>query len=81
MGVCAKLEPEWNKRGVKILALSCNGIADHEKWLDDIAETQGARVNFPVIADSDRYVAKLYDMLDSQDPENVDKVRFCILHY
>jgi alkyl hydroperoxide reductase subunit AhpC len=59
----AKIEPEFAKRGVKIIGLSVDAKGDHEKWADDIEETQGARPEYPIIADNDYNVAKLYGML------------------
>jgi alkyl hydroperoxide reductase subunit AhpC len=63
LGYVAKLKPEWDKRNVKVLGLSVDATADHESWVNDIEETQGARLNFPVIGDADFKVSKLYDML------------------
>lgn len=63
LGAAAKLKPEFDKRGVKIIGLSVDPSDAHEKWSADIEETQGARVNFPLIADSDKKVADLYDMI------------------
>ena len=63
LGYTAKLKGEFDKRGVKVLALSIDGVKSHNDWLGDILETQGCAVNFPIIADSDRKVATLYDMI------------------
>ena len=63
LGYMAKVKPEFDKRGVKIIGLSVDATADHERWADDIEETQGARPNYPIIGDSDFKVAKLYGML------------------
>ena len=63
LGYMAKIQPEFEKRGVKIIGLSVDAKGDHEKWADDIEETQGARPQYPIIADSDYNVAKLYGML------------------
>jgi alkyl hydroperoxide reductase subunit AhpC len=63
LGRVAALKPEFDQRGVKIIGLSVNGLSDHEVWSADIAETQGAEVNFPLIADPDRKVADLYGMV------------------
>jgi alkyl hydroperoxide reductase subunit AhpC/uncharacterized protein (DUF924 family) len=65
LGATARLEPEWSKRGVKVVGLSVDSAADHERWIADINETQGAEVNFPIIADKDREVAMLFGMLDA----------------
>ena len=63
LGEAARLKPEFEKRGVKILGLSVDPVDSHKKWADDIAETQGHALNFPVIADKDQKVARLYDMI------------------
>jgi alkyl hydroperoxide reductase subunit AhpC len=59
----AKLQPEFDRRGVKLIGLSVDSTGDHEKWADDIEETQGARPAYPIIGDSDFNVSKLYGML------------------
>ncbi|WP_194976654.1 peroxiredoxin [Aquiflexum lacus] len=63
LGAVAKLKSEFDKRNVKVLALSVDGLADHKEWIKDINETQHTTVNFPLIADEDRKVAELYDMI------------------
>jgi thioredoxin-dependent peroxiredoxin len=63
LGYMARLQPEFEKRNTKILGLSVDPVGNHEKWAKDIEETQGAKVNYPLIADSDLRVAKAYDML------------------
>jgi alkyl hydroperoxide reductase subunit AhpC len=63
LGYMAKLKPEFDKRNTKILGLSVDPVGNHEKWAKDIEETQGAKVTYPLIADSDLRVAKAYDML------------------
>jgi alkyl hydroperoxide reductase subunit AhpC len=63
LGYVAKIKPEFDKRNVKVLGLSVDPLESHKGWVDDIAETQGQAPNYPVIADSDFNVAKLYDML------------------
>ena len=63
LGYMAKIEPEFAKRGVKIIGLSVDATGDHEKWADDIEETQGTRPNYPIIGDDDYAVAKAYGML------------------
>jgi alkyl hydroperoxide reductase subunit AhpC len=68
----AKLKPEFDRRGVKVIGLSVDATADHEAWAADIEETQGARPNYPIIGDGDFNVSKLYDMLPastSGDPK------------
>jgi len=63
LGYMAKLQTEFERRGVKVIGLSVDATADHEAWVDDIEETQGARPQYPIIADSDFNVSKLYGML------------------
>jgi alkyl hydroperoxide reductase subunit AhpC len=63
LGYVAKIKPEFDKSGVKVIGLSVDDAASHEGWAKDIEETQGAAVNFPMIADPDRKVADLYDMI------------------
>ena len=63
LGAVAKLKPEFDKRNVKVLGLSVDELGNHKGWADDIEETQGAKLNFPLIADTDRKVSDLYDMI------------------
>jgi alkyl hydroperoxide reductase subunit AhpC len=63
LGYTAKLKPEFEKRGVKVLGLSVDPLDDHVRWAKDIEETQGTAVNFPMIADPERKVADLYGMI------------------
>jgi alkyl hydroperoxide reductase subunit AhpC len=63
LGTVAKLKPEFDKRGVKVIGLSVDPVDSHERWEQDIAETQGAAVNFPMIGDPDKQVADLYGMI------------------
>jgi thioredoxin-dependent peroxiredoxin len=63
LGYMAKIKPEFDRRGVKIIGLSVDPIDSHGKWLDDIEETQGTRPNYPIISDADFAVAKAYGML------------------
>ncbi|MBN9617336.1 MAG: peroxidase [Acidobacteriales bacterium 59-55] len=63
LGSMAGLEPEFKKRGAKILGISVDPVASHAKWAVDIEETQGHKVNYPMIGDPELKVAKLYDML------------------
>ncbi|MFO0617980.1 MAG: peroxiredoxin [Polyangiaceae bacterium] len=63
LGAVAKLKPEFDKRNVKVAGLSVDPLDDHKRWAGDIEETQGAALNFPLIADSDRKVSTLYDMI------------------
>jgi alkyl hydroperoxide reductase subunit AhpC len=63
LGYMAKIKPDFDARGVKIIGLSIDTTSDHERWAADIAETQGTAPNYPIIADADLHIAKLYDML------------------
>jgi alkyl hydroperoxide reductase subunit AhpC len=63
LGAMANIQPEFDRRGVKVIGLSVDPLDRHEKWADDIEETQGARPTYPIIADRDFNVAKLYEML------------------
>jgi len=63
LGFTAKLKPEFDKRGVKVLGLSVDKLEDHAGWAKDIEETQGAALNFPLLADTDGAVARAYDMI------------------
>ena len=63
LGYMASIKPEFDRRGVKIIGLSVDPLENHEKWAQDIAETQGTAPNYPLIADSDFNVSKLYGML------------------
>lgn len=63
LGTAAKFKPEFDKRNVKMLALSVDGAASHAEWIKDINEVQNTTVNFPILADEDRKVSDLYDMI------------------
>jgi len=63
LGYMARIKPEFDKRNTKIIGLSVDSVDDHKRWSKDIEETQGALPNYPMIADADFKVAKLYDML------------------
>jgi alkyl hydroperoxide reductase subunit AhpC len=63
LGATAKLADEFKQRNVKAIALSVDPVASHHGWIKDINETQGCEVNFPIIADEDKKVATLYDMI------------------
>jgi alkyl hydroperoxide reductase subunit AhpC len=72
LGYMAKLKPEFDRRGVRVVGLSVDATADHEAWATDIEQTQGARPNYPIIGDADFNVSKLYGMLPagtSGDPK------------
>jgi alkyl hydroperoxide reductase subunit AhpC len=62
----ARIKPEFDRRGVKIIGLSVDATGDHERWARDIEETQGTAPNYPLIGDSDFQVAKLYGMLPAE---------------
>ena len=63
LGYTAKLKAEFEKRGVKAIAVSVDPVDSHIKWIDDINDTQKTKVNFPILADADRKVSNLYDMI------------------
>jgi thioredoxin-dependent peroxiredoxin len=63
LGLTAKLSTEFARRNVKVLALSVDELGNHDRWIADINETQLATVNFPILADADRTVSALYDMI------------------
>jgi alkyl hydroperoxide reductase subunit AhpC len=63
LGTVAKLKPEFDKRNVKVVGLSVDPLDSHQSWAGDIEETQGAALNFPLLADPDKTVADLYDMI------------------
>ena len=63
LGEVSKLKPEFEKRNTKVIGLSVDAVADHTKWAADIKETQGHALNFPLLADPDRKVSNLYDMI------------------
>jgi alkyl hydroperoxide reductase subunit AhpC len=66
LGTLARLLPEFERRGVKVIGLSVDPLDRHEGWARDIAETQGSEVTYPLIADTELKVAKLYDMLPEE---------------
>ncbi|MBT5060371.1 MAG: peroxiredoxin [Gemmatimonadetes bacterium] len=63
LGTVAKLKPEFDKRNVKAIGLSVDPLDSHKSWISDINETQATTVNFPIVADPDREIANLYDMI------------------
>ena len=63
LGYMAKIQPEFDRRHVKVIGLSVDATGDHDRWADDIEETQGARPGYPIIGDADFIVSKLYGML------------------
>jgi thioredoxin-dependent peroxiredoxin len=74
LGAVAKLKPEFEKRGVKVIGLSVDSLESHQGWLQDIEDTQGVKLNFPLLADADRKVADLYEMVHPND-DNVFTAR------
>ena len=71
LGLTAKLKGEFEKRGVKAIALSVDDVESHKGWIKDINETQHTTVNFPILADGDRKVSQLYDMIHPNASETV----------
>jgi len=71
LGRVAKLKSEFDKRGVKVLGLSVDPLDSHQKWAADIEETQGTKLNFPVLADPDKKVANTYDMIHPNALDNL----------
>ncbi|MGE4242514.1 peroxiredoxin [Ramlibacter sp.] len=67
LGYMARIEPEFTKRNAKLIGLSVDPVDSHSRWLGDIEETQGAKVNYPIIADAKLEVSKLYNMLPAED--------------
>ncbi len=63
LGMVSKLKPEFDKRNVKVMGLSVDSLDSHKAWVGDIEETQGTALNFPLIADPERKVSDLYDMI------------------
>jgi alkyl hydroperoxide reductase subunit AhpC len=70
LGYVAKIKPEFEKRGVKVIGLSVDPLKDHQGWINDINETQNTSVNFPMIADPEKKVSVLYDMIHPNASEN-----------
>ncbi len=71
LGRAAKLKPEFDKRGVKVLALSVDSETSHKGWIGDINETQNCTVNFPILADEDKRVSELYGMIHPQSLDSL----------
>ena len=71
LGTAAKFKDEFDKRNVKMMALSVDGTASHNEWIKDINETQETTVNFPIIADEDKKVSTLYDMIHPNADNNL----------
>jgi len=72
LGYVAKLKPEFEKRNCKVIGLSIDPVSNHAGWAKDIEETQGTKVNFPMIADTDLNVALLYNMFPSNEDVNME---------
>lgn len=70
LGEVARLKPEWDKRNIKVIGLSVDSLQSHQEWAKDICETQRCNLNFPILADSDRKVSKLYDMIHPNSDDN-----------
>jgi len=70
LGYMAKIKPEFDRRGTKIIGLSVDPVGSHEKWAADIEDTQGAAPNYPIIGDADFNVSKLYGMLPASTSGN-----------
>ncbi|MHC4948370.1 MAG: peroxiredoxin [Planctomycetota bacterium] len=71
LGTVAGLKPEFEKRGVKVIAISVDPVDSHQAWIKDINETQNTTMNFPIIADPDRAVANLYGMIHPNELNNM----------
>ncbi len=67
LGYMAKIQPEFEKRNTKIIGLSIDSAGDHDKWLQDVVDVGGSPVNYPIIADTDLNVAKLYNMFPADE--------------
>ncbi|KIV95013.1 hypothetical protein PV10_02721 [Exophiala mesophila] len=73
LGAFARLKDEFESRGVKMIGLSANDLSSHDRWIQDINDISKTNLQFPIIADADRKVAFLYDMVDAQDLTNIDE--------
>jgi len=76
LGMVAKIKPEFDKRNVKVIGVSVDDVDSHKRWIGDIEETQGTKMNFPLLGDADRKVSKLYEMIhpDANDTLTVRSV-------
>ncbi|NKB58698.1 MAG: redoxin domain-containing protein [Alphaproteobacteria bacterium] len=72
LGYMAGLKPEFDKRNCKILGLSIDGVGDHDAWSKDIEETQGHKVEYPLVGDPELKIAKLYDMLPASEGDSAE---------
>lgn len=68
LGYMARIEPEFRKRNTRLVGLSVDPVDSHSRWLQDIEETQGAQVTYPIIGDPDLAISKLYNMLPAEEP-------------
>jgi thioredoxin-dependent peroxiredoxin len=71
LGMVARLKPEFDKRNAKVIALSVDDVESHKGWIGDINETQNTNVNYPILADPDKKVADLYDMIHPNSLNNL----------
>jgi alkyl hydroperoxide reductase subunit AhpC len=79
LGEVARIKPEFDRRGAKVIGLSVDPVADHERWAADIEATQGAALNYPLVGDPDRKVAELYGMVHpASDPTLTVRAVFLI---
>jgi alkyl hydroperoxide reductase subunit AhpC len=79
LGEVAKLKPEFDKRNAKVIALSVDNVESHQGWINDINETQSTDVNYPIIADEDKKVSELYDMIHPKaDPKVTVRTVFVV---
>jgi alkyl hydroperoxide reductase subunit AhpC len=78
LGYAAKTKKDFDKRNVKVIAVSVDPVESHKRWIGDIEETQGAKMNYPILGDADRKVSKLYDMIhpEASDTFTVRSVFF-----
>ena len=72
LGYLARIQPEFDRRGCKVIGLSVDPVGDHQRWLGDVERVGGAKVNYPIIADHDLRVAKLYDMLPADSGDSAE---------
>ena len=80
LGRVAALKPEFERRNTKVIGLSVDGLADHNSWSRDIAETQGTALNFPLIADQNRRIAGTYGMIHPMHPQHSPCAQFLLSH-
>ena len=73
LGYMARIKPEFDKRNVKIIGLSVDPVDSHSRWLNDIKETQGSSVNYPIIGDPQLKIAKMFDMLPAEASGDASK--------